>query len=397
MLNKKYLLFLIPLILSLLIVYISFNYDFWIDFWSFFKVPSQIPPFADLDAISRALKSKLDGFNPYYNNPYDLAKKQYSYPSVWLYLFDFLRLEIDRNFQIFCFIIIYIYFFVFLKILIINENKVYQTLLVLIFFSTSNLLALERLNTDIIIFILIYFLASSNNYTLKISLFFLSLYAKLFPIFAVFIFVTKKFFLVSIIFLSLLSLFLMKEEILLMLGNGIEYALLASHGIPSLTRGFWYYSTRYDFFINDDNYLLFKYFSMFLGSIYAFMFFKLNFKFGAKKINKKMSLIDSLFICGSGIYIGRFITFGNFDYALIFLIFTFPYFFKVLDGKLKLFLFLIFIICFNSLYLETGARYNLFYFSKASIIHFLKIIIFTFNCYFFGKILNNHLEIKFKN
>ena len=125
MLNKKYLLFLIPLILSLLIVYISFNYDFWIDFWSFFKVPSQIPPFADLDAISRALKSKLDGFNPYYNNPYDLAKKQYSYPSVWLYLFDFLRLEIDRNFQIFCFIIIYIYFFVFLKILIINENKVY--------------------------------------------------------------------------------------------------------------------------------------------------------------------------------------------------------------------------------------------------------------------------------
>ena len=393
--NKKYIL-IIPLILSLLIMLLSFNFELWIKFWRFLNVPSQLPPFADLDAISRALKSKLDGFNPFYNNPYDLAQKVYIYPSIWLYIFEFLRLNIEINFKLFCFVVIYIYIFVFLKIFSLLKDKKYQIILIFYFISTSNLLVLERLNNDIIIFILIYFLATSKNNLFKISLFFLSLFAKLYPIFSVFIFLRNKVNLILIILLSLISLYLIKDEISLLMNNGIEYALLASHGIPSISRAFWYYSTRYDFFIDDNNYSIFKYTLIFLTSIYATILFLINFKFKNKIIKKDISIVDSLLICGSGIFIGRFLTFGNFDYALIFLILTLPYFSRLDNKKLKFLYFFILFICFNSLLFEGGNRYSWLYFVKASIIHLFKIIIFSINCFYFGKVINDYLKINFK-
>ena len=392
--NKKFFL-LIPLFFSLLIMQISFNHEFWIQFWSFLNVPSQLPPFADLDAISRALKSKLDGYNPYYNNPHDLAQKEYIYPSIWLHVFKLLRLNIETNFQLFCFVTIYIYFFTLLKIFSVIRDKKYQILLMFCLLSTSNFLVIERLNIEVIIFILIYFLASSKNNLIKITLFFLSLFAKLYPVFTVFIFLKNKTHLILMIFFSLIALYAIRNEIFFLMNNGIEYALLASHGIPSLSKGIWYYSTRFDFFINDNNYSIFKYLLMFLGSIYAAILFFINFKFKNKRIKKNINIIDSLFICGSGIFIGRFLTFGNFDYALIFIIFTIPYFSKVNNKNLKFLYFFILFICFNSLLFEGGNRYSLFYFAKASIIHTLKIIIFTINCYYFGKVINDYLKINF--
>ena len=119
----------------------------------------------------------------------------------------------------------------------------------------------------------------SNNYLIKLGIFFFSIYAKLFPIFAVFVFSTKMRMLISAIVISLFLIFSLRHEINLMLSNGLEYALLSSHGIPSITRGFWYYSTKFNYFIDDSNYLIFKYFIMSIASLYGFIIFKLSFKF----------------------------------------------------------------------------------------------------------------------
>lgn len=393
--NKKYSL-VVSFLLALMFIQLSFNHELWIDFWKSFNVPPQIPPFADLDAISRALKSKLDGFDPYYNNPYDITKKPYTYTSLWLYIFELLGLDLIRNFQIFSFIILFFYIYFFIQILNLIDDSKIRLFLILLFFSTSNLLAIERLNTDIIIFIMIYLMSISNNYLIKLGIFFFSIYAKLFPIFAVFVFSTKMRMLISAIVISLFLIFSLRHEINLMLSNGLEYALLSSHGIPSITRGFWYYSTKFNYFIDDSNYLIFKYFIMSIASLYGFIIFKLSFKFQKKKLSQTMSIEDSLYICGSGIYLGRFITFGNFDYALIFLIFTIPYFLKNTNLKIRYIYFFTLFICFNSLIFEGGARYDLIYFTKASLIHFLKIVIFTINCFYFGKVLNSYINVKIK-
>ena len=380
---------------SLIVMFISLNNEIWINFWQFFNVPPQIPPFSDLDAISRALTAKQEGLNPYFNNPYDLKNKTYVYPSIWLHFFDLFNLNKKINFQVFNFILIYFYTFIYLKLALkINKNS-FSTILSIIFLSSASLLAVERLNIEIIIFILIYFLASANSFKSQFIIYLIAVYGKLYPIFSVFIFLRNKKILYLMIFLSILLLFFVREEIFLLMKNGNEVALNIAYGVPTLTKGIWYYSTKFGYFINDENYKIFKYFMIFLASIYATCIVLIKFKFGEKFINKTISLEEKLFICGGGIFIGRFINFSNADYGLIFLVFTLPYLIKDKITHLKIFLLALIVISFNSIWFEFGDRYTYVYLGMALLVHSIKIIIFSTICFYFGKILNNYLKIKF--
>ena len=100
-------------------------------------------------------------------------------------------------------------------------------------------------------------------------------------------------------------------------------------------------------------------------------------------------------IIGAGIYIGKILFFSNWDYGLIFLIFTLPYIIRF-NNNYKYIYLLILIVCMNSIYFEGGNRYTIFYASKAFIVHLFKIIIFSYLCFYFSKIINTHLELKFK-
>ena len=161
---KKIAIFFLPLLFSVFVLLLSLDEILWIKIWGdYFTVPPQIPPFSDLDAISRALISKQQGFNPYIDNPYDLANRTYVYPSIWLYFFDLFDLNRKINFQIFNAILIYFYAFIYTKLVYdINKNS-FSIILSILFFSSASMLAVERINIEIIIFILIYFLASSNS------------------------------------------------------------------------------------------------------------------------------------------------------------------------------------------------------------------------------------------
>jgi hypothetical protein len=397
--KTNYLIQIISIIISSLILVLSFNQDSWnLVFEKYLFIDAANPPFADLDSISNALKSKNLNFNPYINNPFDIKGRDYIYPSFWLYLFDFFNLDKHENFKIFCFIIIYLYSFIFFKVLSKIKIRKFKILFFLTFFSTSNFMIIERLNIDIIVFILIFFLAVSKNYFSMVIIFLVSIYSKLYPIFTIFIFLKNKKLFLIMFFSSIIIFYLIRDEIIFLINSGVEYALLASHGIPSITKGFWYYSMKHDFFINNNNYLIFKYFFMLLGFLYTLIIIKINFRFGPKTISQNnISFEEKLFICGGGIFIGRFIVFGNFDYALIFLILTLPYIFEINEIRIKyIYLFTVF-LCLNSLIFESGDRYQFTYFLKSSLFHFFKIIIFSINCFYFGKILNKYIEINFNS
>ena len=167
---NKFFLFFIPFLISSIILFLSFNDVLWIKLWEYINIPAQLPAFSDFDSISKALISKLDGHNPYINNPYDLSNKPYSYTLIWLNLFEILNLDIDLNFQILCFLLFFLYFFVLLKILNFSKDKRFQFLLIILYFSTSNLLVIERLNIEIIIFTInCYFFANILNKHLKFN------------------------------------------------------------------------------------------------------------------------------------------------------------------------------------------------------------------------------------
>jgi len=352
----------------------------WIKFWDYFTVPPQIPPFSDLDAISRALTSKQQGFNPYIDNPSDLTNRSFVYPSIWLYFFDLFSLNKKINFQIFNTILIYLYALIYLKLAYDINKKNFSIILIILFFSSASMLAVERLNIEIIIFILIYFLACSNSFKNQFILYFIALYGKLYPIFSVFIFLKNIKILLLMIFLSFLLLFLIKEEIFFLIKNGNEVALNIAHGIPTLTKGMWYYSKKLGYFLNDENYKAFKYIMIFLASIYATIIFLIKFKFGEKSILEKISLEEKLFN------------------GLIFLVFTLPYILKDKITYLRIILLVLIAISFNSIWFDLfeGDRFTFTYLALALSIHSIKIIIFSVICYYFCEILNNHIKIKFK-
>lgn len=162
-----------------------------------------------------------------------------------------------------------------------------------------------------------------------------------------------------------------------------------------MIKGISYYSLRYDFFITENNYIYFKFLSIFLICIYTIILFHYNFDFGKKKLSKEFNLEEKLFICGGGIFIGRFIFFSNWDYGLVFLIFTLPFVIKSNLNLKYIYLFFIF-ICLNSLYLEGGDRYTLVYLIRAFFVHLIKISLFTYILINFSKIINRHLELKLK-
>ena len=117
---NKVRLFLLPLLLTTFVLYLSFHNELWVDFWHVLNIPAVTPPFSDLDSISKALLGKNQGYNVYLNNPFAPAFGPYMYPSIWLLIFDFLNLENILYFKIFNFFIILIYFLI-LQDLLIND------------------------------------------------------------------------------------------------------------------------------------------------------------------------------------------------------------------------------------------------------------------------------------
>ena len=386
-------LFILPFLLAIFVLYLSIDEQLWLIFWKTLNIPAVIPPFSDLDSITKTLLSKSYGFDVYLENPHDPTHGVYIYPSIWLSIFDFLNLNNINNFRIFNFIIILIYFFVIQDIYLKNPKKISKLILIIFFFSTTNFLILERLNIEIVIFSLIYFAIISKNKIFKTLFFLAAVVGKVFPIFSIFLFINNKRFFYSILLSTLLYFFLIKEEIYYMSTNMIEYARIFAYGSGSISKAIFYYSREYNLFIDNENYIYLKSLIIILFSIIAIIFFKINFIFGNKSLKKSISLDDCLFLAGGGIYLGTFIFTANVDYRLIFLLFTFSFMIKINNSLVKNIYIISCLIIFNSFIFEGGDPYSIKYFIKAGFIYSLKFIIFIIICYFFGLVLNKYLRL----
>ena len=395
--KETFLKFFFSLASSLFIILLSQNDVLWMNFWGFLKVPPALPPFSDFDALNIFLSYKQEGFNPYFENPNSHpVHKVYIYPSIWLIIADIFNLQKSTNFILYSFLILLTYFWILADLFYKFKHTKYIYFIIIFFFSTSNFLLIERLNVEIIIFCLVYYAIINKSLILKNSFFLISLILKIFPIFSIFLFINKKKNFFILLIFSLIYFFIMREEISLITKNIIEYALIFAYGVGSISKAFYYYSMEFGYFINDNNYQIFKYFMIILFSLYGIFIFLFNFSFDPKKkIKKKITIEEQMFLSGGGIFIGTFATSANIDYRLVFLILTLPYVLSQLKSKMTIVYFVILLVCFNSLVFQIGDPYSLFFFIKALIVYIFKIFIFSLNCYFFGKILNEFIGINF--
>ena len=391
--------FSLPLLLSLLIISLSFNENLWLNVWIFLNVPSQLPVFSDFDSISKSLLSMQQGYNPYIENPNDISGGKYMYPSVWLHVFETLNLSNSINFILICFISIFSYFLCIFDLVKKIDKKYFTIFTIIFFFSTSNLLLIERLNIELIIFVFIYISLISKNILFKNIFFSFSIIGKIFPIFGIlFLLHNKKNFLIMLIVISLFF-FLFNKEIILLSGNIIEYALTIAYGVVTYAKAIYYYSVHFEWIINDQNYSVFKYLLILFFSFISFVLFIQNFKRHEleKVLHLDMNNFDfkeKLFMFGGGLYVGTFLISANLDYRLIFLLFTVPYSLSEFPRIFKIAYPIMCLIILNSILFEGGDRYSLFYFFKASLIHSIKLIIFVLLSIFLGNLLKKKLSKK---
>ena len=384
---------LFSFLITLFIFYLSKSQVHWMSFWSFLNIPA-FEPFSDFKALNIFLEYKENGFDPYQKSPNSHPiHSVLIYPSVWLYIFDFLNLKNDLNLEISIFCILLIYFYALIDFVSRINNKLFKYFFIVFFFSTSNFLLIERLNIEIILFCLVYFALINRSFLLQFILYTSSLILKIFPIFSIFMFIEKKRNFLIVLIFSIAYILIMRNEIFLIKNNVIEYALIFAYGILSISKAIYFYSIKFNLFLNDSNYFIFKNLMILVASSVATIIILLNFRFKVKKKIEQISNEEKMFLSGAGIYIGTFLTSSNIDYRLIFLLLTLPHILNSEKYTLRIVYLICISICFNSLILEGGDSYSLFYFIKASIVYLLKFVILLINCIFFGEVCNKFISI----
>ena len=159
-LQKKIINYLGPFLISISIILLSYDHVAWVQFWGKLNIPAAIPPFSDLDALNIFLSYKQDGLNPYIESSQGHSvHKVLMYPSIWLSITELLNLQNQINFIFFSFFILYLYFYILLDLAFKINDKKFLFILTLFFFSTSNFLLIERLNVELIIFCIVYFVS----------------------------------------------------------------------------------------------------------------------------------------------------------------------------------------------------------------------------------------------
>ena len=108
------------------------------------------------------------GLDPFVNNPCAISATTYQYPVIWLHIFKFFSINTIFNLKILLFITLSLLFISFCCIFQITKNKFNKFILLLLFFSGSTLLLIERGNIDHIVFILCFAILFSNNYYYEI-------------------------------------------------------------------------------------------------------------------------------------------------------------------------------------------------------------------------------------
>lgn len=326
-----------------------------------FFVPSIIKDnklylFGDWSVIIAAVKCRLEKFDVFYNNPCDILNRKHVYGSILLFIPYFEKLN---NFYLFYFPIFINLVFLILIASHFNFKYLKQIILyLLLIFNPSTLLLMERLNIDILIFLIMILLVYLRKDILNLLFIFILSIAKFYPIsLLIMFFLNDKKLKVNILFsiilltLTFYSLYLDLPNLLKIIKNVSQFSAAHVFSFSFLSL------TKIPFLLN--------FFTKEFLIILSFLVFLPLFLFGyflSKKnlIQDKIFLIwdykRSLFLVSGSVLISCYFIFNNVYYREIFLFgliplslelqFKYPFFKNLINFIIfKLFLFNIF-YCF---------------------------------------------------
>ena len=371
--------FMLSIFLALIIFYFSLNSDMWPKILAVLKIPPNIVPFSDYKAHLLFLKCQELGIDV--NNQAcilipDGNGKINTHPRIWVYLFSILNLKNPLIYNISIVTLFTLYFFVLTKILKTYKNKLSKFALLIFFFSTTNFILIERLATDLVIFLIVYFTLNTKNKIFQSLLIFVGFVLKYYPIFLISLLTEKKKYIVTFLLfmLAFISLFYIKE-IQLVNKNIVEMALPIAYGSRTMLKAFYHLSLEYNFFLNDNNMNFFRNLTIIIFAIYAF--FLIIVGYNNKYLMNTKYKLDKYFLAGASIYVGTYIIGANADYRLIFLIFTIPYIINFESKLIKNLLLFSYFFSINSFYFLYHDFLSITFFINSLFIFVCKFIILS--------------------
>lgn len=288
--------------------------------WEIWNIPTIQPSFIDARIITGGAESHELGFKPEIENPQDPYGRLFNLPSAWKLLF---LLGINQSHTSIFAGILAVSFFVGLVLFAgsLNSNSVF--LLAICTFSPPVMLALERGNVDLLIFLLcvLSLVWLEKNQILSLSLLWIAGILKIYPIFGLtcIFYLDKKnfsrlfmFFMFAFGAYSLLTLDSFRRAFSnTEVGFDLSYGLGVLPFYVEIVSGSYLYTL-----IASLASILF---------VILIVFLVLNLWALSHYLLVGTDIFHlSAFRLGAGIYIGTFLLGNNWDYRLIFLLFTIP-------------------------------------------------------------------------
>ena len=289
--------------------------------------------FADWSVIINANICQEKGYDVYVNNPCDQWHRAHVYGNILLQIpyikyfpnFYFIYLPLILNLTFFYSIISFFTF----------KNKIEYFCLFFVAFSVPVILAIERANIDIIIFLLVVLISKNRNVLINYLILILSTISKFYPISLVIIFLfekkLEKVAINIIVFLSIISviLFLQSESLIKIFNNRNQFS---GFGIYNFSfKGGLDFLFNFNISTNNKDYNFIKYLYILLFLIvpiivttllYSKNIFSNN---SISKLFKDNNFENKLFILNSSLIIFCYFSFSNFIYREIFFLGLIPW------------------------------------------------------------------------
>ena len=163
-----------------LLFFFAFRFG-WYSVWTAIRVPAAALPFVDLRSITGALVTLQKHGDPLLANPADPWNRPMNYPRVWLYLFSILGIN-DREVSAVGIVFCALYLGCISALILRCKRALEASILVLTALSWAPLLAIERGNTDLLIFFLVFLGCSIPATSLQLSMFSAATVLKIYPL-----------------------------------------------------------------------------------------------------------------------------------------------------------------------------------------------------------------------
>jgi hypothetical protein len=377
--------FIVIFILACLSIATAILLNGWTPTWQALHQPTRSPPFADMRTVQGALLSEEMGFDPQVTNPGDPWLRAMNYPKIWFWIAKLLQFDNETNYLIF--VCAYVLAYIVCCFLLLRNTPSPYVLLAI--FSGASLLAVERGNNDLLVFVLLFAgIGLSEGYFRAVTIL-LAAVLKIYPFIAFFTLAKKPRILIPlVVIIAGYFVFDMGELMKLQAGNTAftdPASAFAAYGfdtnIKNIQGIFGGQSTA--------TYELMKYMLILVSLVLIAMLARIK----ALSPTSPSAFKSDLFIAGGSIFFFTYLTSSNWDYRLVFLLLCMPYILSIQGGFVKHSMLISILLASNAMllmeflgpigfYLSTLGKYYCFIMVSACLVRELHNYLWAYFPYF---------------